>query len=178
MTGSPDSPLLYRPLAQVRAHRISPTDTVRLAVLAGPVQGSPTTVVFEVWEPGGSQPPNSHPVSTETFVVLAGQGLAHSDGRIRPIGPGDVLVLPPGSIHRIVNTSTTDRLYTITVMSPDDGFADLIERGPEVGLDPADLAVLGAAAEGSARAKTTGAVVVGERLVGERAGRDGEAGDG
>nr|MDT0666424.1 cupin domain-containing protein [Micromonospora sp. DSM 115978] len=134
----------------VVAHRISPTDTVRLAVLSGPAQGSATTVVFEVWEPGGSQPPNSHPSSTETFVVLAGRGTAHSDDHVRDIGPGDVLVLPPGSVHRIVNTSASERLYTITVMAPDDGFADLIERGPVVDLDPADLAVLRAVPRGLA----------------------------
>ncbi|OHV36079.1 MULTISPECIES: cupin domain-containing protein [Pseudofrankia] len=138
----PAGPPVVRPLAEVTAHRISPADTVRLAVLSGPAQGSPTTVVFEIWEPGGSQPPNSHPASTETFVVLAGTGLAHSDGHTRPLGPGDVLVLPPGSVHRIVNTSDTDRLYTITVMAPDDGFAALIERGPVAGLDPEDVAVL------------------------------------
>ncbi|MBL7489824.1 cupin domain-containing protein [Frankia sp. AgB1.9] len=135
-------PPLSRPLTEVTAHRISPDDTVRLAVLSGPEQGSPTTVVFEVWEPGGAQPPNSHPVSTETFVVLAGHGVAHSDEHTRAIGPGDVLVLPPGSVHRIVNPSTTDRLYTITVMAPDDGFAALVERGPLAPLDPEDLAVL------------------------------------
>lgn len=136
------APPLVRSLDEVTAHRISPDDTVRLAVLSGPRQGSPTTVVFEVWEPGGAQPPNSHPVSTETFVVLAGRGVAHSDEHTRTIGPGDVLVLPPGSVHQIVNTSATDRLYTITIMAPDEGFAALVERGPAVRLDPEDLAVL------------------------------------
>ncbi|ADP82965.1 cupin domain-containing protein [Pseudofrankia inefficax] len=138
-------PQLVRPLAEVTAHRISPGDTVRLAVLSGPAQGSPATVVFEVWEPAGAQPPNSHPASTETFVVLAGHGVAHSDGHTQEIGPGDVLVLPPGSVHRIVNPSATDRLYTLTVLAPDDGFAALIERGPVAALDPEDLAILNAA---------------------------------
>jgi len=130
------------PLGKVTAHRISPDDTVRLAVLSGPRDGSSTTVVFEVWEPGGAQPPNSHPDSVETFVVLAGSGRAHCDEHESDIGPGDVLVLPAGSVHRIVNTSATERLYTITVMAPDDGFAALIERGPVAALDAEDLAVL------------------------------------
>jgi mannose-6-phosphate isomerase-like protein (cupin superfamily) len=138
----PVPPPLVRPAAEVTAHRIAPADTVRLAVLSGPAQGSPTTVVFEIWEPGGSQPPNSHPVSTETFVVLAGAGRAYCDEHVRDLGPGDVLVLPPGSVHRIVNTSAAERLYTITIMAPDDGFADLVERGPVIDLDPEDLAVL------------------------------------
>jgi mannose-6-phosphate isomerase-like protein (cupin superfamily) len=131
-----------RPLGEVVAHRISPDDTVRLAVLSGPDDGSPTTVVFEVWEPGGAQPPNSHPISVETFVVLSGTGRAYCDEHERDIRAGDVLVLPAGSTHRIVNTSPTERLYTITVMAPDDGFAALIDRGPVVDLDPEDLAVL------------------------------------
>ena len=78
---------VVRPVGEVVAHRISPTDTVRLAVLSGPAQGSSTTVVFEIWEPGGSQPPNSHPSATETFVVLAGRGTAHSDDHPATSGP-------------------------------------------------------------------------------------------
>ena len=132
-------------LKDVAAHRISEGDTVLLAVLSGPASGSSSSVCFEVWEPRGSQPPNSHPRSTETFVVLSGHGLAHSDGASHPLGPGDVLVLPPGSVHRIENLSDTERLYTITVMAPDDGFAALIERGPLAELEEQDLAVLKAA---------------------------------
>jgi len=131
------------PYEAVQAHRISPADTVKLAVLAGPSTGSPTTVVFEVWEPGGSQPPNSHAESSETFVVLAGHGRAHSDDHVVDIAPGDTLTLPPGSIHRIVNTSTKQRLYTLTIMQNDGGFAEMITSGPIAELDADDLAVLG-----------------------------------
>ncbi len=138
-------PPALRPLADAQAHRISPGDTVRLAVLAGPGDGSDTSVCFEVWDPGGAQPPNSHPASVETFVVLAGSGQAHSDGHVREIAAGDVLVLPAGSTHRIVNTSASERLYTLTIMAPDDGFAALIERGEPAVLDAQDLAVLRAA---------------------------------
>lgn len=138
------TPPAHAGLRDLEAHRISPGDTVKMAVLSGPADGSGTTVVFEIWEPGGAQPPNSHPASVETFVVLAGTGHAYSDTHERPLQAGDVLILPAGSVHRIVNTSRTDRLYTITVMAPDDGFAALIERGPAAPLDPEDLAVLGA----------------------------------
>jgi mannose-6-phosphate isomerase-like protein (cupin superfamily) len=137
-------PPALHPLAEIPAHHITAGDTVKLAVLSGPEDGSGTSVCFEVWEPGGSQPPNSHSGSTETFVVLAGRGLAHSDEHLRELGPGDVLVLPPGSVHRIENTSSTERLYTITVMAPDAGFAKMITDGPAATLDEADLAVLGA----------------------------------
>lgn len=138
-------PPLHKPLSEIAAHHITAGDTVKLAVLTGPADGSPTTVVFEAWEPGGAQPLNWHPESVETFVVLAGEGRAVSDEHERDLAPGDVLVLPVGSKHRITNTSATERLYTLTIMSPDEGFADLIQRGPFAVLDDADLAVLGAA---------------------------------
>lgn len=136
------APVLARPTS-VQAYLISPADTVKLAVLAGPRTGSATTVVFEVWEPGGSQPPNSHEASSETFVVLAGNGTAYSDEHVVDIGPGDTLTLMPESTHRIVNTSSTERLYTLTIMASDEGFAQLIESGTPVDLDEADLRVLG-----------------------------------
>lgn len=138
MTTSP----LLRPPDDIQAYLISAGDTVKLAVLSGPTHGSDTSICFEVWEPGGSQPPNSHDSSTETFVVLQGEGRAFSDEHVRDLAPGDVLILPVGSTHRIENTSDTERLYTITVMSPDDGFAALIERGQTTTLDDKDLAVL------------------------------------
>ena len=97
------------PAAAISAFRISPQDTVKLAVLAGPSTGSSATVVFEIWEPGGAQPPNSHPDSAETFVVLRGTATAYSDEHVQPLQAGDTLVLPAGSVHRIVNTSPTER---------------------------------------------------------------------
>jgi mannose-6-phosphate isomerase-like protein (cupin superfamily) len=130
-------------LDQVRAFHITPGDTVKLAVLSGPATGSSATVVFEIWAPGGAQPPNSHPNSGETFVVLAGTATAYSDEHVAQLRAGTTLVLPAGSVHRIVNSSETDRLYTITVMADDGGFADLITSGAPAPLDAADLAVLG-----------------------------------
>ncbi|MGC4933896.1 cupin domain-containing protein [Gordonia sp. DT30] len=133
-------------IADVVAYRISPDDTVALAVLSGPrTSGSQTTVCFEVWEPGGSQPDNSHVASTETFVVLQGEGLAHSDGHRVRLRAGSVIVLPAGSVHRIENTSTSERLYSVTVMENDDGFEELIRSGTPTALTDADRAVLAGA---------------------------------
>jgi len=132
-------------LTDLTAYKISPDDTVTLTVLSGPkTSGSNTTVCFEIWEPGGSQPDNSHPESTETFVVLRGHGVAHSDEHVVELTPGSVIVLPTGSVHRIVNTSTTDKMYTITVMENDGGFEDLILRGTPAELTDDDITVLAA----------------------------------
>ncbi|MGV0742457.1 cupin domain-containing protein [Mycolicibacterium sp. XJ870] len=130
-------------VAGLMAYKISSSDTVVLVVLSGPkTSGSDTTVCFEIWEPGGSQPDNSHPESTETFVVLRGNGVAHSDEHIAKLSAGSVIVLPPGSVHRIVNTSDDEKMYTITVMENDGGFEDLILRGTPTDLTADDVAVL------------------------------------
>ena len=127
---------------------ISPADTVRLATLVRPSDGTDTSVFYEVWEPSGAQPPNSHPASTEIFVVLRGEGRAFSDEHSVDLRAGDVLILPPGSVHRIVNTSPTERLYTVTIMANDPGalpggFAALVDRGTPAAWKAADRAVLG-----------------------------------
>lgn len=136
------APVLHD-VAELTAYKISPSDTVVLVVLSGPkTSGSDTTVCFEIWEPGGSQPDNSHPDSTETFVVLRGEGLAHSDEHVAKLRAGSVIVLPVGSTHHIVNTSDNEKMYTITVMENDGGFEDLILRGTPTELTADDLAVL------------------------------------
>jgi mannose-6-phosphate isomerase-like protein (cupin superfamily) len=132
-------PTLISP-QQLEMHRISAGDTVRLAVLAGP-DISPVTVILESWDVGGAQPPNSHQNSTELFVFLRGQGVANSDGTELAVSAGDTLVLPATSVHFITNTGP-GRMYTITLMSPDDGFADLVRRGPVAETDDEDRAVL------------------------------------
>lgn len=133
---------IVRKLTEVPGFLISPTDTVRLAELAGPSHGTNASVFLEIWEPGGAQPLNSHEDSAEIFVVLAGQAEAHSDDDVVNLGPGDILILQPGSEHRIFNTSTTDRLYTITVMANDGGFSKLVTDGTPVPLTAEDLGVL------------------------------------
>ncbi|NEE04447.1 cupin domain-containing protein [Phytoactinopolyspora halotolerans] len=139
MSGAPP---VVRRLSELPAYLISPQDTVRLAELAGPDHGSSTSVFLEIWEPGGAQPINSHEDSAEIFIVLAGQAQAHSDDDTVELTAGDVLILQPGSEHRIINTSETDRLYTITVMANDGGFAKLVTDGTPVELTAEDIAML------------------------------------
>jgi mannose-6-phosphate isomerase-like protein (cupin superfamily) len=128
---------------QLEMHHITAGDTVRLGVLAGP-EISPVTVILESWDPGGSQPPNTHPRSTEIFLILRGRGVANSDSREVGLAAGDTLVLPPTSVHFIRNTGD-GRMYSVTLMSPDDGFADLIRRGPLAATDNEDRAALASA---------------------------------
>jgi mannose-6-phosphate isomerase-like protein (cupin superfamily) len=126
---------------------ISPGDTVKLAPLAEPTQTHGASVFLEVWEPGGAQPLNSHPHATETFLFLAGQGIAISDGTQVAVRAGDLLILPPGTQHRILNAGE-GRLCAITTMNPDEGFLALVRSGEPTEWHPEELAWISAWVEG------------------------------
>ncbi|WP_313617648.1 cupin domain-containing protein [Agrobacterium sp.] len=122
--------------------RISPTDTNYFAILFDP-KSAPTDNIFvvEIFNVGGATPPNSHSDAHEFFYVLHGEGIASSDGDEMPIKKGDALLLNPGSVHIVKNTGTS-KLYTLTVMTPNQDFSELIRSGERVSLDEEDIRVL------------------------------------
>ena len=114
----------------------------RLAIVFDPIgEGTPFIACVEIFDAGGKTPPNVHLQAHEMFFILKGEGLAHADGITVPIKAGDSILLPPGSTHVIENTGST-RLYALTLMVPNEEFAELIRRGSEVPLDEEDRAVL------------------------------------
>ena len=136
------SPVIARRAANLRGFRISPQDTNYFACLFDPLEDGVTfTLVVEIFEPGGRTPPNTHQAAEECFFVLAGSGKAYADGKETAIGPGDAFVLRPGVEHVVVN-DTDRKLYCLTLMTPNEGFAELIRNGTPVQLAPEDIAVL------------------------------------
>lgn len=134
--------MIARRAAELKAFRIAPGDSNYFACLFDPLaDGTSFTLVVEIFAPGGATPPNTHSVAQECFFVLAGEGLAIADGQEIPLGPGDAFVLRPGVEHVVRNTGA-GRLYCLTLMQPNEGFAELIRAGTPVELDAADLAVL------------------------------------
>ena len=51
--------------------------------------------------PGQSIQRHFHARSEEIYVVLVGRGEMELDGDRRLVGPGDAILIPPGSRHRI-----------------------------------------------------------------------------
>ena len=143
-------PVQYPPqlfdVADVEAHLINPRDTVKLAMLRGPDEVHDVSVFLEIWEPGGAQLPNSHSKSVETFLFLRGTGKAYCDEFEVDVRAGQLLVLPAGSLHRI-ESSAKAKLFAITTMAPDDGFAALVNRGETAPLDDEERAVLAQATD-------------------------------
>ena len=104
------------------------------------------SVIEERMPPGTSEQRHRHVKARQFFYVLEGEGTARCDGKTMPIKRGDALLLRPGSEHVIENTGP-GKLYTLTVMTPNEGFAELIRSGQPVDLDDEDLKVLGAAGQ-------------------------------
>jgi len=136
------APSIARSAAELLAFRISPADSNYFACLLDPLgDGVSFTMVVEIFEPGGRTPPNTHLIAEEAFFVLRGTGKAIVEGASRDIGPGDVLVLRPGTEHVVENTGR-EKLYCLTIMTPNEGFAELIRSGTPVPLTDEDRAVI------------------------------------
>jgi quercetin dioxygenase-like cupin family protein len=136
-----NEPLLRR-AGDCRVSRISPGDTNKFVMMVDPVADKlPFISVVEIFETGGKTPPNVHQHAHEMFYVLSGRGRAYCDGKTYDVAKGDTLVLPPGMEHVVENTGP-DKLYCLTVMVPNEGFAELIRNGAPMALDGADRAVI------------------------------------
>ncbi|MCX6835670.1 MAG: cupin domain-containing protein [candidate division Zixibacteria bacterium] len=53
--------------------------------------------------------------SGEVYYILAGQGTMHVDGDSAPVGPGDVVEIPPGSVQWIENVGPDDLAFLCIV---------------------------------------------------------------
>jgi mannose-6-phosphate isomerase-like protein (cupin superfamily) len=139
--------MVARSVDKVEVRRIAPTDTNYFALLFDPEADAIEPVcVVEIFTPGGATPPNTHQHAHEFFYVLAGEGIARCGGVERRIRKGDALMLRPGTEHVLENIGA-GKLYTLTFMQPNEGFAELIRAGELLELDDEDRAVLLAAKE-------------------------------
>ena len=134
---------IKKSIADYPCYRISADDTNYFALVMDPTVDDVSFVtVVEVFENGGKTPPNSHAAAYEMFFVLKGEGKAWCDGNEATLKAGDVLVLLPKSEYVVENTGD-GKLYCLTTMMPNEGFAELIRAGIPVELDEEDIAVFG-----------------------------------
>ncbi|MGI8504939.1 MAG: cupin domain-containing protein [Hassallia sp.] len=126
-----------------QTYRISPDDSNRLAIIFDSANANASlTCCIEIFDIGGKTPPNRHQWALEMFFVLKGEGIAICDGKSVNIKAGDSLLVPPTGTHLIKNIGSS-RLYTLTIMVPNEDFAELIRSGIPVELDEEDMTVLG-----------------------------------
>lgn len=134
-------PLIKTP-HNYQAYRISPEATNRLAIVFDPlISKMSLTYCVEIFDVGGRTPPNRHQTAVEMFFVLKGEGEVTCDGKTVNIRTGDSILVPPTGTH-IIENKGVGRLYTLTIMVPNEEFSELIRSGTPVDLDEEDIAVL------------------------------------
>jgi mannose-6-phosphate isomerase-like protein (cupin superfamily) len=91
------------------------TDGVsRLAHRREVVSGPTTHVDVVAVPPGGQIGSETHADADETLVVVAGEGVAELDGERMPVRVGDLVFIPRGTPHNVVNPrGTMLRLYAV-----------------------------------------------------------------
>lgn len=133
---------VVKSLKDYQVYRITPHDSNRLAIIFDTKSANTSlTCCVEIFDVGGETPPNRHQWAVEMFFVLKGEGIAICDGKNVSIQSGDSLLVPPTGTHMIKNTGAT-RLYTLTIMVPNEHFSELIRSGIPVELDEEDMLVL------------------------------------
>lgn len=68
-----------------------------------PLPGQPFVMGITSFPPGTSIPLHSHN-TVEQVTVLEGEGVAVLNGEERPTVPYDTTQIPPGEVHRFINT--------------------------------------------------------------------------
>jgi mannose-6-phosphate isomerase-like protein (cupin superfamily) len=54
----------------------------------------------------------------EVYCILEGTGVMCMEGHERPVGPGDTVIIPPGTTHELRNTGAQDLLLVVVCSPP------------------------------------------------------------
>jgi mannose-6-phosphate isomerase-like protein (cupin superfamily) len=91
--------------------------------------------------PGGEVGRETHKYTEQTLFFLSGTGKGELNGKEFPIGPGDVVVVVPGTDHNFWNTGT-EPLKIYTVYAPPNHLDGLVEATKaEADANTADEAI-------------------------------------
>jgi mannose-6-phosphate isomerase-like protein (cupin superfamily) len=80
--------------------------------------GPQSQLVVMTLEPGQEIGEEVHDDRDQFIRVEAGEGVAILDGEKHVLADGTAVVIPAGTKHNVINTSTSDKLRLYTVYSP------------------------------------------------------------
>lgn len=91
-------------------------------LLLAPGQFGSTRMAITLVEgdPGSEQPMHSHPEAEQVYVIVAGAGVMRVDDEEREVGPGTLVLIPPGAQHAIRNVGGTPLTYVSATSPPFD----------------------------------------------------------
>ncbi len=76
--------------------------------------GTKTQLVLMTIPPGGDIGVEAHPNVEQLIFIVEGRGKAVLESTESPLAPGDVVVVPPGTKHDVVNSGSEPlRIYTV-----------------------------------------------------------------
>ncbi|MEM9796887.1 MAG: cupin domain-containing protein [Pseudomonadota bacterium] len=96
---------------------------------------------FAIWEeeiPEGAGPPlHVHEKEHEVFTVISGRVRFHADGQEMEAGPGDVVMIPPGTPHTFKGLTDAVALVQLSPGAASGFFAAVTAAGvsPETDMD-------------------------------------------
>jgi quercetin dioxygenase-like cupin family protein len=93
-------------------------------------------LVWELWlRPGGRVPSgHTHPYQEERFTILRGHLRFRVGWRIRVVGPGETVTVPPGTPHHFANAGQSEA-HVMVETRPALQMADLLEVAAKVAKD-------------------------------------------
>jgi mannose-6-phosphate isomerase-like protein (cupin superfamily) len=68
--------------------------------------------------PGAATTPHHHMKTEEIYYVLQGRGRMRLGQESRPVGPGDAIAIPSGTVHQITNTGDTVLTFLCCCVPP------------------------------------------------------------
>lgn len=68
--------------------------------------------------PGAATEPHRHPVTEEVYYVLRGIGRMTVGEEVREVGPGDGILIPPGTRHTIRNVGVEPLVFLCCCAPP------------------------------------------------------------
>lgn len=94
---------------------------------AGDTPGAALAVTWVEVQPGAEQAPHSHDPQ-QVYVIISGTGRMRVAGELREASRGDLVFVPSGALHGIVNTGTETLAY-LSAATPAFSITDLYDGG-------------------------------------------------
>jgi len=133
------SPIITRRIEDLETFKISDRDSNYFAMIADPIRDQvPFSIFLEIFEPGGKTPWHRHGHAHEMFFVLSGEAKSVCDGMEVQVKAGESFIVRPGHEHEVINVGQ-EKLYCLTVMLPNENFAELVRSGFRVALTADDI---------------------------------------
>ena len=81
--------------------------------------GHPFDLELSRLEPGACGCPyHRHAAQWEMFLIVAGQAAVRAEGETATLGPGDVVLHPPGEAHQITNSGPSELVFFLVADNP------------------------------------------------------------